>query len=240
MPNWVQTKLTFHGKSERVSELLKTIRSEKDGDIRYFDFEKIIPMPKSLKITSGSSTDFGIDILKYRESGDDSALKSRLSWPWVVNAGIKTVEELVDHVIEGGLADLNEGQLALDNIKNYGCKDWYDWAVRNWGTKWNSSDGFYENDTLSFQTAWSLPEPVLVKLSEMFPDITIGVVYADEDIGSNCGEFQLVDGNIENYIEYDGIQACEVWGYDPADYFPAIMRDRRIDEVLDNDDNTDL
>ena len=240
MPNWVQTKLTFHGKSERVSELLKTIRSEKDGDIRYFDFEKIIPMPESLKITSGSSTDLGIDILKYRESGDDSALKSRLGWHWVVNAGIKTVEELVDHVIEGGLADLNEGQLALDNIKNYGCKDWYEWAVKNWGTKWNSSDGFCENDTLSFQTAWSLPEPVLVKLSEMFPDITIGVVYADEDIGSNCGEFQLVDGNIENYIEYDGIQACEVWGYDPADYFPDLMRDRRIDEVIDNDDNTDF
>jgi hypothetical protein len=182
MPNWVQTKLTFHGEPERITELLETIKTENDGDIRYFDFEKIIPMPESLKITSGSSTDLGIDILKYREGGDDSALKGRLSWPWVVNAGIKTVEELVDHAIEGGLADLNDGQLALDNIKNYGCKDWYDWAVRNWGTKWNSSDGIYENDTLSFQTAWSLPEPVLVKLSEMFPDVTIGVVYADEDI----------------------------------------------------------
>jgi hypothetical protein len=240
MPNWVQTKLTFNGEPERVSELLETIKTEKDGDIRHFDFEKIIPMPQSMKITSGSSTDFGIDILKYRENGDDSALKSRLSWPWVVKAGIKTVEELVEHAIEGGLADLHEGKLALDNIKNYGCKDWYDWAVKNWGTKWNSSDGIYENGTLSFQTAWSLPEPVLVKLSEMFPDVTIGVVYADEDIGSNCGEFQLVDGNIENYIEYDGIQACEVWGYDPADYFPEVLRDRRIDEVLDNDDDTDL
>jgi hypothetical protein len=236
MPNWVQTKLTFSGDENRVSELLEFVKTESDGDIRYFDLEKVIPMPQSLRITSGSSTDFGIDIIKYRETGDGSALKSRLSWPWVVNAGIKTVDELVEHAIEGGLADLHEGQLALDNIKNHGCKDWYDWAVKNWGTKWNSSDGVYENDTLSFQTAWSLPEPVLVKLSEMFPDVRISVVYADEDIGSNCGEFQLQDGNIENYIEYDGIQACEVWGYDPSEYFPEVMRDRRIGEILDEDE----
>jgi len=73
----------------------------------------------------------------------------------------------------------------------------------------------------------------------MFSDLTIGVTYADEDIGSNCGEFQLVNGNIQNYIEYDGIQACEVWGYDPADYFPSLMRDRRIGEILDEDENTE-
>jgi hypothetical protein len=66
MPNWVQTKLTFHGKSNRVNELLETVKSESDGETNYFDFEKIIPIPESLKISSGSSTDLAVDILKYR------------------------------------------------------------------------------------------------------------------------------------------------------------------------------
>ena len=239
MPNWVQTKLTFHGKSNRVNELLETVKSESDGETNYFDFEKIIPMPESLKISSGSSTDLAVDILKYRETGDDSELKEKLKYPWVVKEGITTIKEFIEHCIKNGNANLDEGEKALQNIKEYGFKDWYEWSIKNWGTKWNTSESYYEGNTLSFQTAWSLPESILVKLSEMFPDITIGVTYADEDIGSNCGEFQLVNGNIQNYIEYDGIQACEVWGYDPADYFPSLMRDRRIGEILDEDENTE-
>jgi hypothetical protein len=27
--------------------------------------------------------------------------------------------------------------------------------------------------------------------------------------------------------------------YDPADYFPSLMRDRRIGEILDEDENTE-
>jgi hypothetical protein len=236
MPNWVQTKLTFHGKSNRVNKLLETVKSESDGEVNYFDLDRIMPMPESLKIESGSSTDLAIDILKYQETGDDTELKEKLKYPWVVKEGITTIEQFIEHCTKNEKVDLDNGRKALENIQKWGSKDWYEWSIKNWGTKWNTSDSYYEGDTLSFQTAWSLPESVLIKLSEMFPDITICVVYADEDIGSNCGEFQLVNGNIENYIEYDGIQACEVWGYDPADYFPSVIRDRRIDDILNNEE----
>jgi hypothetical protein len=95
-----------------------------------------------------------------------------------------------------------------------------------------------QGDILVFETAWSVPEPVLVKLSEMFPEVVLRVVYADEDIGSNSGEFELRNGVLDKYREYDGPEACEVWGYDPAEFFPDILRDRKIDQLLNrNDDN---
>ena len=30
------------------------------------------------------------------------------------------------------------GKIALENIKLYGHKDWYDWSIENWGTKWDA------------------------------------------------------------------------------------------------------
>lgn len=71
-----------------------------------------------------------------------------------------------------------------------------DFNRKVWGTKWNacapSADP--EGGKCEFETAWSCPEGVLVKLSERFPDDEIVVTYADEDIGSNCGTFTLKAG----------------------------------------------
>ena len=38
-----------------------------------------------------------------------------------------------------------------------------------------------------FETAWSNPEPIMLKLSEMYPEATIEHWWADEDMGSNDG-----------------------------------------------------
>jgi Ferredoxin-like domain in Api92-like protein len=67
-----------------------------------------------------------------------------------------------------------------------------------WGTKWNAFNSTADPDagTCQFDTAWSCPMGVLVKVSERFPLDTIAVTYADEDIGSNCGTFTLNAGQI--------------------------------------------
>jgi len=71
-----------------------------------------------------------------------------------------------------------------------------DFNRKVWGTKWNACEP--EADpvagTCQFETAWSCPTGVLVKVSERFPDDAITVTYADEDIGSNCGTFTLKAG----------------------------------------------
>ncbi len=71
-----------------------------------------------------------------------------------------------------------------------------DFASKVWGTKWNAyqQTANPEAGTCQFDTAWSCPMGVLVKVSERSPDDAINVTYADEDIGSNCGTFTLKAG----------------------------------------------
>jgi hypothetical protein len=233
MPNWVRNKVSFEGPSDKIESMLDSIKSvNKNGDLNFIDFDKIIPMPESLKIESGTSTDTGIALVKYL-NGDCSELKKMLSYQWVTNAGIKTVEELFEDFKkrDNYNSTIEQGKKAIFNFENYGHNHWYSWSVDNWGTKWNAGDTSYNGGVLEFETAWSTPEPVMIELSDMNPDITFTVEYADEDIGSNCGKYTLKGGDGE-YVEYDGIQACEVWGYDPAEYYPEIYRDQQIDKIL--------
>ncbi len=70
-----------------------------------------------------------------------------------------------------------------------------EWNRHNWGTKWNAYDIDRRSDTeVRFDTAWSHPLPVIEALSRKFPDVVLLVSFADEDLGSNCGEYVMQDG----------------------------------------------
>lgn len=73
-----------------------------------------------------------------------------------------------------------------------------DFARDMWGTKWNAYSQVVDDRTtrLEFDTAWSHPFPVIEALSRQFPDEPIHVQYADEDLGSNLGEYTILNGNI--------------------------------------------
>lgn len=76
-----------------------------------------------------------------------------------------------------------------------------DWAVNNWWTKWNAYDVERLKDgTVKFNTAWSHPEPVIVALSEKFPDEIIQVAFADEDMGHNLGGYLIKNGESTSLI----------------------------------------
>jgi len=127
MPNWVRNKVSFEGPSDKIEAMLDSIKSVSgNGNVNYIDFEKIIPMPESLKIDSGSLTDTGISLVKYL-NGDDTNLKKMLSYPWVINAGIKTVEELFEEFKkrDNYNSTIEQGKRAIFNLENYGHNDWY-------------------------------------------------------------------------------------------------------------------
>ena len=70
---------------------------------------------------------------------------------------------------------------------------WYDWNIKNWGTKWGSFNGSMEFDkkygdevSYKFDTAWSPPAPILEALQDKFPDISIRWFYRIETWES-CG-----------------------------------------------------
>ena len=84
----------------------------------------------------------------------------------------------------------------LRNHRKTGFMHDMDFGRHAWGTKWNaySQKIDVEGGSLSFDTAWSTPVPVFKALSAMHPTEEITVIYADEDIGSNCGTLKLKAG----------------------------------------------
>lgn len=93
------------------------------------------------------------------------------------------------------------------NIEKYGYKNWYDWCVANWGTKWDidtkagesyvSGDIFYAN----FDTAWSPPIEFLMHLDgrdlpmgeKIDNDYYIGIRYEEEGMGFQ-GDYNTHEG----------------------------------------------
>jgi hypothetical protein len=93
-------------------------------------------------------------------------------------------------------------------------KCWYDWNVRNWGTKWDvgmSDEESYreteitdETDTsigYKFNTAWSPPFQAIEKLSAQYPDVEFSLSY-EEETGWG-GEMLFVNGQPTEIESYD-------------------------------------
>ncbi len=225
MPNWVENRLSYNGNETEIKEMLEKIRYD-NATIGTIDFNKIIPMPKSLDIECGSRTDKGIEMVKNYLENLPAELKGKEG----------TYEEVLEdlHNHSADISDDEEkkiwdiGVTAVDNLYKYNAPTWYEWCNDNWNTKWNAC-GYDENtdysdsDFIWFQTAWSAPVPVIQKLSEMYPNIELTLEFADEDLGQNCGEMKFKDGDIfEEYIPQTGKEAIEfaaiVWEYDLSDF----------------------
>ena len=61
---------------------------------------------------------------------------------------------------------------------------WYHWNIQNWGTKWDVTADSVEIELedsemleVSFDTAWSPPEPICKRLREMFPESSFSWFY---------------------------------------------------------------
>jgi hypothetical protein len=220
MPNHVTNILIISGDDELIKRIREGIRGDDDEDVRLIDFNRIIPCPESLNITSGSLVDNGLAVLQHLE-GNSKEINKMLSWVWVREKGIDNAEDLVKYMLENKTADIESAKIALENIENYGHKDWYSWAIDKWGTKWNAyTQKMNDDGSITFQTAWSNPYPVIQALSEKYPDARFHLKFADEDLGHNVGEYTMVDGLIiDEYIPDDGseealLMAIEICEYD--------------------------
>lgn len=189
MPNHIMNKVSV---SDKFEEIAKKIKSKDSA----FDFNKIIPMPEVLKnCTSPARILSGKEYEKVMaEYEKEKADKERYS----------------SHPITPEQSE--------EYLKKYGANEWYSWALKNWGTKWNAYEVITEYDAFEFQTAWSTPVPVIAKLSKMFPSVVFEVQYADEDLGGgNAGTYEIKNGEILDESEGDFDFACEVWGFDPEE-----------------------
>jgi len=134
-----------------------------------------------------------------------------------IRGPVKVVKALVDHkldfqkihpyppeldIVAGRSgADDSPEQKALvaaeeSNLKKYGYKNWYDWCVSEWGTKWNAggdNDAMmvdYDEDVdnqgialFQFDTAWAPALGVLQKLRDDHPELSIECRYYEPGVG---------------------------------------------------------
>ena len=229
MPNHVINKVTITGDEDTIRDLLESIKVDGEG-LGSVDFGKIIPMPDSMNIESGSNTDKGLKaytdfMFIYTLAGtrDDVDLDCIPK---------KSEEAFLNARPDVTPAQWELGKTAYRNQSKYGTPTWYEWSVNNWGTKWNAYNCIPcepngDSAELCFQTAWSAPHPILERLSEQYPALALSHVWADEDIGQNCGRREYSDGCLteEYYPEGDEATAfaCEQWGYDPEEYEDMTM-----------------
>lgn len=93
-------------------------------------------------------------------------------------------------------------QIALEakqkaNIEKYGHKDWYDWCIANWGTKWGDYDTYISDGpvyikshgeaksqvSFNYTTAWGPGIQGLVHISERFPTLWFVNSYEESGMG---------------------------------------------------------
>lgn len=219
MPNYVTNIIKMKGTKEQCEKVLEYLES----DEQEVDFNKIMPMPKSLNVTAGSMEGQAIAVYKAKEMGDTTEIEKIFSYPWVKSEGISTVEELIEYLIKKNPGILDIGKTYVTNIELYGCSSWYDWCCNNWGTKWNACDSWTCEDSFGFETAWSSVPELMTIVSRMHPDVEFVYSYADEDFGSNLGRITLKGGNIvEEYFPEEQTDdaynfAAEILGYDARD-----------------------
>lgn len=107
-------------------------------------------------------------------------------------------------------------------VANYGTADWYEWSVREWGTKWDAASTHFvftdDEAVVIFDTAWSPPEAWLIKLIAAHPEGRTQLAYAEGGMGY-YGRDVYVDGDsvVEEFNDHDFWDAEKDWDDDDVE-----------------------
>ncbi len=202
MPNNITNKVTFEGTD---LEKIKNLLTSEDSN---FDFSRILPIPAILtKVISGS-----IFINNERiENPIKEIIKESDFDKLTMSKSYSSGEIIPDNHI---LIERKPTDLEVKTIRATGFNSWYDWSNANWGTKWNAySVSDWEDNIITFQTAWSGIVKLIGMISEKFPETIIKYLYASEDTGYNVGSFIIQNGIIieDNSPEDASNKAYEIY-----------------------------
>jgi len=189
MPNWVYNGLTIEGNPDSVKSLMEQMNKP---FVKLHDNWNPTTHQMEVKQTTYPNPIFAFhNIYNHTQAGisDEEYLKQP------------------DHT------------LPLAEAMKFQGNHWYDFNVREWGTKWDvgvHSEDKYPDTTVedtvngenhvvhyNFNTAWSRPMPALIKLSSQYPDLLFTLSY-EEETGWG-GELELLRGVVISESEYDNM-----------------------------------
>jgi hypothetical protein len=95
------------------------------------------------------------------------------------NKIIPMPSELLAETTQYSTDEKENKRIESENLKKYGFKNWYDWRLANWGTKWNSYWMHTDGECIRFSTAWSPPTQVICALAKLLGK-PLRLTYTDE------------------------------------------------------------
>ena len=112
---------------------------------------------------------------------------------------IKEQEEIERLIKNGKEGEANKLKI-LYKLKEHKDLDLHDWHIVNWGTKWGAHYTQQPIDkgnklVYTFDTAWSPPLPVVLKMSVMFPNLLFKIKYYEQGSGFK-GIFECKAGKV--------------------------------------------
>jgi len=120
------------------------------------------------------------------------------------------------HIVAGRVGDdTDQAQKDLEaqeetNLKEHGYRNWYDYCVNEWGTKWDvGGDGYEAQDIpngliMSFDSAWAPPVAFYEKMMDL--GFSIRATYYEPGM-CFCGVWE--DGD-DDYYDISDMTAAEV------------------------------
>jgi len=143
------------GKEEIIGVPVGFEQDFNEAWVRFPDFTKIVPMPESLMVTSGSLGEMAHELLFGTKKPKFFPIDTTEQQKRFAAMDLERQKEAVDLAIK-----------YQDNLVKYGHTTWYDWSCEHWGTKWNSSSCEKVSDNIyDFTTAWSGVPNLIEKIS---------------------------------------------------------------------------
>lgn len=170
MPNWCECVITVRGKTpEDLRSFVEAVKGENTD----LSLQKLVPCPQELQNTTSSFVS-SLDPVDNERIIRENAKQQ--------NWGLS--EEKLKEIIEEKNKIIAKFK---SNTEKYGYKDWYDFNIEKWGTKWDVEANINEvSDTevmYTFESAWSPPTAWLEQVGPMFPKCKFLMEYREPGVG---------------------------------------------------------